>query len=54
MRILASTRRGLRGKMEEYQVKMREAVEGKSDKLREIGYEKYVEGMGNKGGTVNV
>lgn len=54
VRILASTRRELRGKMEDYQTKMREAVEGKSQKLGELGYEKYVEGMANKGGTVNV
>lgn len=54
VRILASTRRELRGKMEDYQTKMREAVEGKSQKLEELGYEKYVEGMANKGGTVNV
>ena len=54
VRILASTRKGLRGKMEEYQRKMMEVVEGKSERLKDIGYEKYVEGMGNKGGTVNV
>ncbi|GMI44351.1 hypothetical protein TrCOL_g425 [Triparma columacea] len=54
VRILASTRKGLREKMEAYQRGMKEVVEGKSERLKDIGYEKYVEGMGNKGGTVNV
>ena len=54
VRILAASRKSVRAKMEEYQKGMRETVEGKAERLGEIGYEEYVEGMGNKGGTVNV
>lgn len=54
VRILASERPDLRRRMEAYQTTMRETVERKSARLREMGDEAYLEGMANKSTSVNV
>ena len=53
-RIIAATRPEVLAKMVEYQEGLREVVEGKSDRLREVGEEAYLEGMKDKSKTVGV
>ena len=40
--------------MEDYQLKMKETVDGMSEALLEQGSDKFLEGMGNKSKSVNV
>ena len=54
VRILAASRPAMREAMEKYQEGMRREVEDKSERLGKIGIDKYLEGMDNKSGTVNV
>ena len=54
VRSLCASRPDLREKMEDYQLKMKETVDGMSEKLLEQGSDKFLEGMGNKSKSVNV
>jgi len=54
VRILCGSRAGLRGKMEGYQVEMKEKVDKMSEELGEKGSEAFLEGMENKSQSVNV
>ena len=54
VRCLCASRPNLREKMEEYQLKMKEAVDGMSEALLEQGSDKFLEGMGDKSKSVNV
>jgi phosphoribosylaminoimidazole carboxylase len=54
VRSLCASRPDLREKMEDYQLKMKETVDGMSEALLEQGSDKFLEGMGNKSKSVNV
>ena len=54
VRILACSRPDLMNAMVEYQEGLKAAVEGKSDRLLDVGSEEYLKGMADKSGTVNV
>jgi phosphoribosylaminoimidazole carboxylase PurE protein len=54
VRCLCASRPGLRNMMEVYQLKMKNAVDGISQKLMEQGSDAYLEGMCDKSKSVNV
>ena len=54
VRCLCASRPGLRNMMEVYQLKMKNAVDGISQKLLEQGSDAYLEGMCDKSKSVNV
>ncbi|GMI04090.1 hypothetical protein TrLO_g10877 [Triparma laevis f. longispina] len=54
VRIVGSTREGVMEKMIEYQKGLKEVVEGKSERLVEMGSTEYLAQMANKNATVGV
>lgn len=54
VRSLCASRPDLREKMEAYQLKMKETVDGMSERLLEQGSDQFLENMGNKSKSVNV
>lgn len=54
VRCLCSSRPALRDAMEAYQKELKEMVDSMSDKLLELGSDKFLEGMANKNTSVNV
>merc|ERR1712232_95323 len=54
VRSLSGSRPVLREKMEEYQLNMKKMVDGMSEKLLDLGSDKFLEGMANKNKSVNV
>jgi len=54
VRSLCASRPALREKMEEYQLNMKKMVDGMSEKLLDLGSDKFLEGMANKNKSVNV
>ena len=54
VRSLCASRPALREKMEEYQLNMKKMVDDMSEKLLDLGSDKFLEGMANKNKSVNV
>jgi len=54
VRSLCASRPALRKKMGEYQLNMKNMVDGISEKLLEQGSDEFLQGMGNKSKSVNV
>lgn len=54
VRILSTSRADLRQKMADYQVEMRDMVNGMSDKLLDLGSDDFLSQMDNKNKSVNV
>jgi len=54
VRSLCASRPGLRAKMEEYQLKMKEAVDANSSTLLELGCDEFLSMLPNKNKAVNV
>ena len=54
VRILSTSRADLRQKMADYQVEMRDMVNGMSDKLLDLGSDDFLSRMDNKNKSVNV
>mmetsp|Transcript_29362 Transcript_29362/g.55454 ORF Transcript_29362/g.55454 Transcript_29362/m.55454 type:complete len:581 (+) Transcript_29362:86-1828(+) len=54
VRIVGSTREGVMEKMIEYQEGLKEVVEGKSERMGEMGSKEYLKQMENKSSTVGV